>query len=83
MAKAEDYKQAQKVLNKARKFNPRNLSVWISAARLEEAQSKSADQPDPKLANKIESILVKANDVLKKNGAAIVREDWLEEAVHA
>lgn len=40
LAKIENYKNAQKVLNKARKYNPLNLSIWISAARLEETQAK-------------------------------------------
>jgi hypothetical protein len=34
LAKTEDYKGAQKVLNKARKSNPLSLTIWISAARL-------------------------------------------------
>jgi len=32
------------VLNKARKANPLNLAIWISAAKLEETQSDSHEK---------------------------------------
>jgi hypothetical protein len=55
LAKTEDYKSAQKVLNKARKYNPLSVTIWISAARLEEAQSKV--EPIANIAEKIETVL--------------------------
>ena len=57
LAKTEDYKSAQKVLNKARKCNPLSLPIWISAARLEETQSKV--EPITDINQKIETILTK------------------------
>lgn len=76
LAKLEDYKGAKAVLNKARKYNPLSAAVWISAARLEETQSRV--QEIPKISESIENILLKAREVLKKNGATISREEWLE-----
>ncbi len=38
LAKLEDYKGAQKVLNLARKALPTEHSIWIHAAKLEESQ---------------------------------------------
>jgi len=43
------------VLNKARKYNPLSVTIWISAARLEEAQSKV--EPIANIAEKIETVL--------------------------
>jgi pre-mRNA-processing factor 6 len=82
LAKVEDYKNAQKVLNKARKCNPLSLAIWISAARLEEAQAQ-VDSSTHGLGDRVENILSKGRDILRKNGANISREEWLEEAWHA
>ncbi len=61
------------MLNKARKANPLEPEVWISAAKLEETQSDSPQTIEAK----INTILTKAQQVLEKNGSIIKREDWL------
>lgn len=42
LAKLESYDNAKKVLNKARKALPTDHSLWIAAAKLEEAEGKEA-----------------------------------------
>lgn len=69
MAKLEEYEKAKQVLNQARKANPLNLAIWISAAKLEESQSSDRQ----KAVNKIEVIVTKGREILKKNGNAVGR----------
>ena len=38
LARLESYENARKVLNKARQAVPTDASIWITAAKLEEAQ---------------------------------------------
>ena len=81
LAKSEEYKNAKAVINKARKHNPLNMQIWIAAVKLEEAQSKV--EPVVDILGKIETLLVKGRDILRKNGANISRDEWIEEAFYA
>jgi pre-mRNA-processing factor 6 len=41
LAKIEVYKNAKKVLNNAIKNNPTDFTIWMSAAKLEEAEGNN------------------------------------------
>lgn len=72
LARLETYEEAKAVLNKARFYLPSEPSIWINAAKLEESAGKDNIA--------IATVLSKAIKVLTKNGAKIVRDDWLGEA---
>jgi hypothetical protein len=69
----------------ARKENPLSEAIWIHAAKLEEskfmAEEDYANRKE-KYVEKIESILLKAREILKKNGKNVTRDEWLEEAFY-
>lgn len=45
LARLESYENARKVLNKARQAVPTDASIWITAAKLEEAQARARAFP--------------------------------------
>ena len=74
-AKLETYQNAQRVLNDAREANPAEVTIYIAAAKLEEAQGKH---------DLVSKILRKAiRNLQKKEHIEISREQWLEQAVLA
>ena len=72
LAKLENYEKAKAVLNRARKSIPNEPTIWIAAAKLEESQGVPPDQ--------IETLIVRAIQILKKNGYVMNRDEWIEEA---
>jgi pre-mRNA-processing factor 6 len=71
LARLETYKNAQKVLNKARQAVPTAPEVWVTAAKLEEANG-GAGMPA--------KIIPRGLKSLAANGVVIDREWWLKEA---
>jgi pre-mRNA-processing factor 6 len=69
LARLESYKNAQKVLNKARQAIPTSPEVWITASKLEEANG-SPEMPAKIVSRGIKSLLA--------NGVTIDREWWLK-----
>lgn len=67
----ENYDNAKKVLNKARKILPTDVSIWIHAAVLSETVGEE---------NQVKKIIEAAMKSLKKNGANLSREEWMGEA---
>jgi pre-mRNA-processing factor 6 len=61
-------------LNKAREYLPTDHTIWINAAKLEEAQGNLSS---------VEKIVSRAIKKLSSHGVKIRREDWLKEAVSA
>lgn len=61
-----------KVLNKARENIPTDRQIWLTAAKLEEANGKT---------DMIEKIVERALSSLKANMVEINREQWLKDAV--
>jgi len=74
LAKLETYENARVVLNKARDHMPTDHTIWINAAKLEEAQGNISS---------VEKIVSRAIKKLSSHGVKIRREDWLKEAVIA
>ena len=68
-ARLETYDAARKILNKARQQIPTDASIWITAAKLEEAHGKTA-MVDKIIKNSIKS--------LTANSVVIDRESWLK-----
>jgi pre-mRNA-processing factor 6 len=68
-ARLETYDAARKILNKARQQIPTDASIWITAAKLEEAHGKTA-MVDKIIKNSIKS--------LTANSVVIDREVWLK-----
>ena len=71
LARLETYEQARKVLNKARETLPTEPAIWITAAKLEEANGNGA------MVGKIVERAVKS---LGNHGVSVDREYWLKEA---
>lgn len=59
-------------MNKARQNIPTDRSIWITAAKLEEANENSV---------MVEKIIERAISSLTSNGVEINREQWLEDAI--
>lgn len=74
LARLETYKNAQKILNRARQAIPTSADVWINASKLEESQG-NAKAPFKIIPRGIKS--------LKANGVVIDREWWLKAAESA
>lgn len=68
-ARLETYDAARKILNKARQQIPTDASIWITAAKLEEAHGK------PTMVEKIIKNSIKS---LTANSVVIDREAWLK-----
>lgn len=64
------YANARKVLNEARKKLPTEPSIWITAAKLEEANGNEAG---------IEMIVKRAVRALAQHNVVMEREQWLAE----
>ena len=69
LARLEGYENAKKVLNRARRAIPTEPAIWISAAKLEEAQ----DHPD-----RVQKIIEFGLNSLKANSVIIDRDYWLK-----
>eukprot|EP00917_Polyrhabdina_sp_WS-2016_P010210 GHVP01022490.1.p1 GENE.GHVP01022490.1~~GHVP01022490.1.p1 ORF type:complete len:984 (+),score=204.14 GHVP01022490.1:15-2966(+) len=74
LAKLCVYKEAQKVLNDARRKIPASPEIWVSAAKLEETHGNSS---------KAESIINRAVSNLSANGFSHDRDIWLKLAEEA
>eukprot|EP00456_Euglypha_rotunda_P010868 TRINITY_DN12793_c0_g1_i4.p1 TRINITY_DN12793_c0_g1~~TRINITY_DN12793_c0_g1_i4.p1 ORF type:complete len:148 (-),score=38.95 TRINITY_DN12793_c0_g1_i4:18-461(-) len=71
LARLESYERAKWVLNKARQAIPTDPSIWITAAKLEEANGNSEN---------VDSIVKKAVKSLAAHQVVIDRDTWLGEA---
>ncbi|KAJ3189197.1 Pre-mRNA-processing factor 6 [Gaertneriomyces sp. JEL0708] len=74
LARLENYENAKKVLNKARLANPTSHDIWISAAKLEEANANEQS---------VDMIIRRAVDHLQKKGSTLDRDQWTQEAEKA
>lgn len=63
-----------KVLNKARQTIPTEKSIWITAAKLEEANGN---------ASRCDVVIKRALEALKANAVELTREEWIAEAEKA
>uniref|UniRef100_U3J6F5 Pre-mRNA-processing factor 6 n=1 Tax=Anas platyrhynchos platyrhynchos TaxID=8840 RepID=U3J6F5_ANAPP len=71
LARLETYENARKVLNKARENIPTDRHIWITAAKLEEANGNT---------QMVEKIIDRAITSLRANGVEINREQWIQDA---
>lgn len=69
LARLERYSNAKTVLNSARRAIPTEPAIWISAAKLEEAQGNSGMVP---------KIINAGISSLKANSVVIDRDYWLK-----
>lgn len=69
LARLERYDNARKVLNRARQAIPTEPAIWISAAKLEEAQGNQV---------MVQKILDRGITSLKANSVVIDRDYWLK-----
>lgn len=69
LARLETYENARRVLNKARENIPTDRHIWITAAKLEEANSNT---------QMVEKIIDRAITSLRANGVEINREQWIQ-----
>lgn len=74
LAKLETYKNAQKILNRARQAIPASADVWITASKLEESQGN---------VNAPFKIIPRAIKSLTSHGVVIDREWWMKAAESA
>lgn len=72
LARLETYENARKVLNKARENIPTDRHIWITAAKLEEANGNT---------QMVEKIVDRAITSLRANGVEINREQWIQVGV--
>jgi len=73
-AKLENYEKARAVLNRARDANPTDYTIYVAAAKLEEAQANI---------DLVQKIIHKAIRNLQKHQVSMNRDQWLTEAVLA
>lgn len=69
LARLETYENARRVLNKARENIPTDRHIWITAAKLEEANGNT---------QMVEKIIDRAITSLRANGVEINREQWIQ-----
>lgn len=74
MAKIENYKNARAILNEARKKIPYEPLIWISAAKLEEAEGNI---------DNVSILIDRGIKALSKSGVEIIRKAWLQQAISA
>jgi len=74
LAKLENYKNAQGVLQKAREVNPTELRIYVAAAKLEEAQGNKPI---------VSKIIKRALNNFRKHQVKLSRDQWLQQAVLA
>ena len=70
LAKLETYKNAKKVLNNAIKHNPSDFTIWMAAAKLEEAEGNTEN---------VSKLIQTALSQLEKR-IKVSRDQWLKEA---
>ena len=68
----ESYENARKVLNKARQNIPTDRLIWITAAKLEEANGNKL---------MVDKIIERAISSLTANGVELTRDQWLDDAI--
>ncbi|MCI35555.1 pre-mRNA-processing factor 6-like, partial [Trifolium medium] len=71
LARLETYDNAKKVLNRARERLPKEPAIWITAAKLEEANGNTS---------MIGKIIERGIRALQREGVVIDREAWMKEA---
>jgi len=76
LAKLEVYDKAKQILNKARKAIPHEVSVWIHAAKLEEAQN-----PDT-CDKQVDELIERSVRALAKYEIEVPTQKWVEEALN-
>ena len=69
LARLESYDNARKVLNRARQAVPTDAAIWITAAKLEEAQANTRMVP---------KLIERAITSLSANSVVIDRDAWLK-----
>lgn len=69
LARLETYENARRVLNKARENIPTDRHIWITAAKLEEANGNT---------QMVDKIIDRAITSLHANGVEINREQWIQ-----
>lgn len=69
LARLETYENARRVLNKARENIPTDRHIWITAAKLEEANGNT---------QMVEKIIDRAITSLRANGVEINRDQWIQ-----
>lgn len=69
LARLETYENARRVLNKARENIPTDRHIWITAAKLEEANGNT---------QMVDKIIDRAITSLRANGVEINREQWIQ-----
>jgi pre-mRNA-processing factor 6 len=74
LARLETYEQAQVVLNNARQAIPNQPIIWITAAKLDEANGR---------ADRVEKLIKKAVKAMEAQHVVINRETWFKEAENA
>ena len=74
LARLETPDRARQVLNKARKTIPTSHEIWIAAGRLQEQEGNHSQ---------VDAIIANGVSALKKNGAELSREQWMQEAEKA
>ena len=70
----ESYDKSKQILNRARKAIPHEISIWIHAAKLEEAQN-----PDT-CDKQVEELIERSVRALIKYGVEVPIEKWVDEA---
>jgi len=76
LAKLENYDKAKQILNKARKAIPNEVSIWIHAAKLEEAQN-----PDT-CHKQVDELIERSVRALAKYDVEIPTQKWIEEVLN-
>jgi pre-mRNA-processing factor 6 len=76
LAKLENYDKAKQILNKARKAIPHEISIWINASKLEEAQT-----PDT-CDKQVDELIERSVRALSKYDVEVPTQKWVEEALN-
>ena len=69
LARLENYENSKKVLNRARQAIPTEPAIWITAAKLEEAQGN---------AHRVVKLIENGIKSLANNSVVIDRDSWLK-----
>jgi len=76
LAKLENYEKAKQILNKARKAIPHEVSIWIHAAKLEEAQN-------PETCDKqVDELIERSVRALAKYDVEVPTQKWIDEGLN-
>lgn len=79
LARLSEVKEAKQVLNNARKTVPTSHEIWIAAIRVLEEENEVPE----KTQDNLDKLMVTAVGALKKAGAVLGRERWLQLAEEA